>query len=46
MRLDANAAPGADVMRLASERRWSVRELHQRRSTLEDVFVELTHEAA
>jgi ABC-2 type transport system ATP-binding protein len=46
MRLDANATPGADVMRLASERRWSVRELHQRRSTLEDVFVELTHEAA
>ncbi len=46
MRLDANATPGEDVMRLAADRRWQVRELHQKRSTLEDVFVELTHEAA
>ena len=31
------------VFRLAAERRWSVRELTQRKATLEDVFVELTH---
>lgn len=45
LRLDANATPGEEVMRLAAERHWSVRQLHQKRSTLEDVFVELTHEA-
>jgi ABC-2 type transport system ATP-binding protein len=45
MRLDANATPGEDVIRLAAARRWTVRELHQRRATLEDVFVELTHDA-
>jgi ABC-2 type transport system ATP-binding protein len=32
-----------EIFRLASQRRWSVRELSQRRATLEDVFVELTH---
>src|SRR5947208_457212 len=32
-----------EVFRLAVERRWAVRELTQRRGTLEDVFVELTH---
>jgi ABC-2 type transport system ATP-binding protein len=32
-----------EIFRLASQRRWSVRELTQRRATLEDVFVELTH---
>src|SRR5947208_6819023 len=31
------------VFQLAVERRWAVRELTQRRGTLEDVFVELTH---
>jgi len=46
MRTDANAAPGEEVIRLAAARRWNVRELHQRRATLEDVFVELTHDAA
>ncbi len=46
MRLDANATPGEEVLRLARDRSWTVREVHQRRATLEDVFVELTHEAA
>jgi len=46
MRLDANATPGEDILRLATTRRWNVRELYQRRATLEDVFVDLTHEAA
>jgi ABC-2 type transport system ATP-binding protein len=42
LRLDAKAEPGAEVMRAAMERRWEVREIHQRRATLEDVFAELT----
>ena len=42
LRLDANAQPGEDIMRLASDRRWAVRELHQKSATLEDVFAELT----
>lgn len=42
LRLNAKTEPGAEVMRLASERKWEVRELHQRRATLEDVFAELT----
>lgn len=42
MKLDANAQPGEDIMRLAAERKWSVRELHQKRATLEEVFAELT----
>ena len=32
-----------EVFRLASDRHWIVRELTQRRATLEDVFVEITH---
>jgi ABC-2 type transport system ATP-binding protein len=32
-----------EVFRLATQRHWSVRELTQRRATLEDVFVEITH---
>jgi ABC-2 type transport system ATP-binding protein len=32
-----------EIFRLATQRRWSIRELSQRRATLEDVFVELTH---
>jgi len=42
LRLEANADPSEDVMRLAMENHWSVRELRRRRATLEDVFVELT----
>jgi ABC-2 type transport system ATP-binding protein len=42
VRTDADADPTEEVMRLASERRWNLRELTRRRATLEDVFVELT----
>lgn len=42
LRLDAKATPGEEIMRLASQRGWPVRELHQKRATLEDVFAELT----
>jgi ABC-2 type transport system ATP-binding protein len=43
LRLDANTDPGEEVMRLAVNRHWTVRELTRRRASLEDVFVELTH---
>ena len=43
LRLEANADPSEEVMRLATSNRWTVRELTRRRPTLEDVFVELTH---
>lgn len=43
LRLEANADPCEDVMRLAASKHWPVRELMRRRPTLEDVFVELTH---
>jgi ABC-2 type transport system ATP-binding protein len=43
LRLEANADPSEEVMKLATSRHWTVRELSRRRATLEDVFVELTH---
>ena len=43
LRLEANADPSEETMRLAASRQWTVRELTRRRPTLEDVFVELTH---
>lgn len=43
LRLDANADPSEEILRMALNRHWSVRELSRRRATLEDVFVELTH---
>ena len=43
LRIEANADPSEEVMRLAMERHWRLRELTRRRATLEDVFVELTH---
>jgi ABC-2 type transport system ATP-binding protein len=43
LRLEANADPSEDVMRLAMSKHWTVREMTRRRATLEDVFVELTH---
>jgi ABC-2 type transport system ATP-binding protein len=43
LRTEANADPSEQVMRLAMDRRWTVRELTRRRATLEDVFVDLTH---
>ena len=43
LKLDANADPTEEAMRLATGNHWQVRELTRRRPTLEDVFVELTH---
>jgi ABC-2 type transport system ATP-binding protein len=43
LRTEAGNDVREEVFRLAADRRWSVRELTQRRATLEDVFVELTH---
>src|SRR5438309_6574510 len=43
LRVESGADVREEVFRLAAERRWSVRELSQRRATLEDVFVEITH---
>jgi ABC-2 type transport system ATP-binding protein len=43
LRVEAGNDVREEVFRLAADRRWSVRELTQRRATLEDVFVELTH---
>src|SRR5499433_2838856 len=43
LRVESGADVREEVFRLAIDRRWAVRELTQRRGTLEDVFVELTH---
>lgn len=43
LRVESGADVREEVFRLASERRWKVRELSLRRATLEDVFVEITH---
>ena len=43
LRAEAGADVRPEVFRLASDRRWMVRELSQRKATLEDVFVEITH---
>ena len=43
LRVESGADVREEVFRLAIERHWDVRELTQRRGTLEDVFVELTH---
>jgi ABC-2 type transport system ATP-binding protein len=43
LRLEANTDPSEEVMQLAANKRWTVREITRRRPTLEDVFVELTH---
>ena len=42
LRTDSRSDPREELWRLATDRRWSVRELSRRRATLEDVFVELT----
>ncbi|MCA1660365.1 MAG: DUF4162 domain-containing protein [Verrucomicrobiaceae bacterium] len=44
LRVESGTDVREEVFRVATMRRWSVRELSQRRATLEDVFVELTHE--
>ena len=43
LRVESGADLREEVFRLAADRRWAVRELTQRRATLEDVFVEITH---
>src|SRR5690348_3631068 len=43
LRVESGSDVREEVFRLAVERHWAVRELTQRRGTLEDVFVELTH---
>ena len=43
LRVESGNDVREEVFRLASARRWTLRELSQRRATLEDVFVEITH---
>lgn len=43
LRVESGTDVRAEVFQLASTRRWILRELSQRRATLEDVFVEITH---
>jgi ABC-2 type transport system ATP-binding protein len=43
LRVEANTDVREEVYQLANARRWTLRELSQRRATLEDVFVEITH---
>jgi ABC-2 type transport system ATP-binding protein len=43
LRVESGADVREEVFRLARDRGWTVRELSQRKATLEDVFVEITH---
>jgi ABC-2 type transport system ATP-binding protein len=43
LRVESGLDVREEIFRLATTRRWTVRELSQRRATLEDVFVEITH---
>jgi ABC-2 type transport system ATP-binding protein len=43
LRVEANSDLCEEIFRLAVERKWAVRELARRKATLEDVFVEITH---
>src|SRR5205823_14722366 len=43
LRVESGVDVREEIFRLANARHWTVRELTQRRATLEDVFVELTH---
>jgi ABC-2 type transport system ATP-binding protein len=43
LRVESGADVREEIFRLATTREWRVRELTQRRATLEDVFVEITH---
>src|SRR5215210_7684357 len=43
LRVESGADVREEVFHLAATRRWAVRELSQRKATLEDVFVEITH---
>ena len=43
LRVESGLDVREEILRLAGARRWTLRELSQRRATLEDVFVEITH---
>jgi ABC-2 type transport system ATP-binding protein len=43
LRVESGTDVREEVFRLATDRRWKVRELSQQRATLEDFFVEITH---
>ena len=43
LRVESGADVREQIFQLAMVRRWSIRELSQRKATLEDVFVEITH---
>jgi len=43
LRVESGTDVREEVFRLARDRQWAVRELSQRKATLEDVFVEMTH---
>jgi ABC-2 type transport system ATP-binding protein len=43
LRVESGTDVREEIFRLAATRRWALRELTQRRATLEDVFVEITH---
>ncbi len=43
LRVESGADVREEIFRLATDRRWTLRELSQRRATLEDAFVEITH---
>ncbi len=44
LRTESGVDVRTEVYQLATSRRWTLRELSQRRATLEDVFVEITHQ--
>jgi len=43
LRVESGLDVRAEIFKLAAARHWTLRELSQRRATLEDVFVEITH---
>ncbi|MDQ6913236.1 MAG: ABC transporter ATP-binding protein, partial [Verrucomicrobiota bacterium] len=43
LRVESGVDVREQIFQMAMVRRWSVRELSQRKATLEDVFVEITH---
>jgi ABC-2 type transport system ATP-binding protein len=43
LRVESGTDVREEIFQLARDRNWTVRELSQRRATLEDVFVEITH---
>ena len=43
LRVESGRDVREEIFKLAAARHWTLRELSQRRATLEDVFVEITH---